>query len=287
MYRKTLCCVVAGWMMLLPDVGFAWDSPRTSCAGPSPCNCPDGTHPMADCNQDCYSLCGLNSGGGSGGISPDVEMARQLGSILGKALANSIKGNAEEAARREKEAAELKRQQDIQNELRKQEEMLRQEQATQRLLGELKGTETSGELGLKLDSDSGLELKTGDSSAYAPLNTGGSKPGDGNEQPKSDAYSKGYSDAGGCYSQNAGNYCMSVSNDQQICLADYRAGYASGEKLREQLMNEAFLAGQRAGSNGELANGASDERAQGPCRTEWIQAYNRGHFQGKPHNAQK
>ncbi len=46
-------------------------------------------------------------------------------------------------------------------------------------------------------------------------------------------------------------------------------------------MAEAFQAGLSARTNGELANGASNSGAKGACRTDWIQAYNRGFSGGK------
>ena len=105
---------------------------------------------------------------------------------------------------------------------------------------------------------------------------------------KSSFYSKGYEHASQCISQNAGPACAGVSAEQmQSCLDDYRAGYDVGSRLKTAILSEAFQAGLAAGSNGELANAASDSRSVGPCRTEWIENYNRGHFQGKNEKRRK
>jgi hypothetical protein len=98
----------------------------------------------------------------------------------------------------------------------------------------------------------------------------------------SPAYNKGLEAATQCFSQNAGTACTGLSTDRQAaCLADYRAGYQAGEVRRQQVMGIAFQAGQGAGTRGELANGASDPRAAGPCRVQWIESYYRGYFESK------
>ena len=129
----------------------------------------------------------------------------------------------------------------------------------------------------------GLELMLGDQTVSGPAaNKQSTEKKPNNGKPKSGAYTKGFQDASGCYSQNAGPTCTGAGADQQqACVADYRAGFELGDKQRAMAMQEAYQAGQQAGASGGLANGASDPRAQGPCRTQWIEAYNRGHFQGK------
>ena len=98
----------------------------------------------------------------------------------------------------------------------------------------------------------------------------------------SDFYTKGFEHASQCISQNAGTACSGVAADQQQnCVNDYRAGYESGHRQKVLVLDEAFRIGLGAGTSGALANAASDERAAGPCRTEWIESYNRGYFQGK------
>jgi len=168
------------------------------------------------------------------------------------------------------------------------EEAKRQEATKERLLGEMQGVENTANLQIMDDSGSGeLALMTGDeavSTSVAPPKNSQSKGS--NAKSKSAAYTKGFNDASGCYSQNAGPYCIGASaKQQQACLADYRTGFASGDKQQKLALDEAYKAGQHAGASGELVNGASDPRAQGSCRLPWIEAYNRGHFRGKHANA--
>lgn len=99
---------------------------------------------------------------------------------------------------------------------------------------------------------------------------------------KSNYYSKGFEHASQCISQNAGTACSGVTADQQeACVADYRAGYETGSTQTKLAMHEAYQAGVAAGKTGGLANGASDARADGPCRVEWIKRYNEGYFESK------
>lgn len=140
-------------------------------------------------------------------------------------------------ARRAREAAIAAEQQRRAEEERRAEALRLQELTKQRILSQLKGTEPSAALALKMgDSDPSpdgheLKLKLGDAD---------------NQKPKTDAYNKGFKDASGCYSQNAGLYCMGASADQQqACMADYRAGFELGDKRREIAMQEAYQAGQR------------------------------------------
>jgi hypothetical protein len=105
-----------------------------------------------------------------------------------------------------------------------------------------------------------------------------------NRRPKvgSPGFSKGFEASSQCYSQNAGPACTGLTADQQqACVAGYRAGYEAGDKQRQQVMGEAYKAGTSAGAAGGLDNGASDPRAEGPCRLEWIKTYNRGYIQAK------
>lgn len=109
----------------------------------------------------------------------------------------------------------------------------------------------------------------------------------GTPQDHSAAFNLGFQDASQCTSQNAGPRCAAVTADQQqACLSDYRSGYQVGDKQRQQAMDEAGRIGQVAGASGKPADAASDPRALGPCRTEWIEAYNRGYFKGKNASAQ-
>lgn len=96
-------------------------------------------------------------------------------------------------------------------------------------------------------------------------------------QVKSDSYSKGFEHASQCISQNAGTACVGVSADQsERCVNDYRAGFDSGSKQKKLALQEAFQAGQGAATRGEKDMSFTDQRAQGPCRLEWIDSYKQG-----------
>jgi len=200
--------------------------------------------------------------------------------ILGNAIGQSLRGNPEEDARRQAEqaalAAEQKRQAEIQER--------KKEEARDRLLGKSPdGNASSGLSLMGVEQGPGLELMLGDQTVSGPAaNKQSTKKKPNSEKPKSGAYTKGFKDASGCYSQNAGPSCTDAGADQQqACVADYRAGFELGDKQRAMAMQEAYQAGQLAGARGGPANGAADPRAQGPCRTQWVEIYNRGHFQGK------
>lgn len=216
-------------------------------------------------------------GGSPGGISSGSGLtpSQQLGvGILG-AIINDASRRNEESARQQAEdnarAAEESR--------RAEEEALRRsEEKKDRLLKGMLNVGDSSQLGLMgVETGSGLGLMT-DASAAPPAK--GAPPADKNaNQPKSEAYTKGFEHASRCISQNTASVC--VAGQPQTCAADYRTGYDLGSKQRELVLREAYQAGQSAGARGELSNGGADERAQGPCRLDWIQSYNRGHWQGK------
>ncbi|MHB2026300.1 MAG: hypothetical protein ACYCPQ_06635 [Elusimicrobiota bacterium] len=112
----------------------------------------------------------------------------------------------------------------------------------------------------------------------------GVKPSPG-PKTKPAGYAKGFADASGCFSRNAGRYCAGAdATGQHACLTAYGAGFDLGEIKRKAAMQEAYAAGRQAGGSGKLADGASDARAQGSCRVEWIENYNRGFFQSMPKN---
>lgn len=110
----------------------------------------------------------------------------------------------------------------------------------------------------------------------------------GTPPAKSQHFTKGFEDADGCYPQNAFGHCAAVKPEEQsACTNDYRAGFEVGDKRRVLVMDEAYRAGERAGKTGERNGGFTDARAQGPCRLQWIETYNRGYFQGQHAKASK
>jgi hypothetical protein len=126
----------------------------------------------------------------------------------------------------------------------------------------------------------------------ALLPTPGITPGTGSNSAapsaKSSHFTKGFEDANGCYPQNAFGHCAAAKPEEQsACTNDYRAGFEVGDKRRALVMDEAYRAGERAGRAGERNGGFADTRAQGPCRLQWIETYNRGYFQGQHTEASK
>lgn len=100
-------------------------------------------------------------------------------------------------------------------------------------------------------------------------------------QTMSDSYSKGFEHASQCISENAGPSCSGRTAEQQeTCIADYRAGYFSGNKQKQLTLQEAILVGYGAAMRGEKDGAFTDQRAQGPCRLEWIESYKRGYLKG-------
>lgn len=227
------------------------------------CSCRGGT--SASNMNDAQRQGGCRLPSGSQSSSSSIPSGGSIGTILGTALGQEI-GTAlfgdPAVDARQKAEQELERHRAAEQALKQQDEQ------RSRLLGGMMDIGASQQLGLMgIESSPGLSLMTDSPSA---------------NQARSTAYSKGFEHASQCFSQNAGSSCAGASADQQqACVADYRGGYDSGSRQKELVLKEAYQAGQGAAARGELANGASDARALGPCRTEWIMAYNNGHFGAK------
>jgi hypothetical protein len=238
------------------------------------CVCPGSTKGSGQ------PTCSKGSGGGSSssGATSSGDLGRALGAILGNAIGEALRGDPEADARRNAEAAaQAARAAEAQR--RAEEERFRlEEEKKAKLLGTMMGVSDSPQLGLMgVDSGPGLSLMTDSASAIAP--SAKAVPPAGN---KSSSYTKGFEHASQCISQNSGSACAGVTADQQqACVADYRVGYDLGSKQKKLVLQEAYQAGHSAGARGELANADSDPRALGPCRTDWIMAYNNGHFGAK------
>ncbi len=214
----------------------------------------------------CNSGSGSSSGATSSGGSIGTIIGTEIGKELGKALFGDPEADARRKAEEEQRAEQLRR---------ANEEALRKAEETKtRLLGGMMGVDGSQPLGLMgVEPRTELGLMTDSASATVPT----VKP----VQPavkRSTSYTKGFEHASQCISQNSGSACAGVTADQQqACVADYRGGYDAGSIQRKLVLQEAYQAGQGAAARGELANGASDPRALGPCRTDWIMAYNNGY----------
>lgn len=284
------CARVAGFATLsLMLFGWPYNASYADPTGTSICDLPEyrGT---AEYNKYCSSSGG--SGGSAtasgGGPTPQQQIIQQGVAIsayaLGQELHKAIFGSPEQDARRRAEeavrAAEQKR---------RDEETARQaEETKQRLLGESNGSDSNSLSLMGVEPAPDLQLMTGDESASASAGSDPSKNAPGAAPTKhSEAFNKGFEDASQCYSQNSGARCAGVTADQQqACLSDYRSGYQVGDKQRQQALDEADRVGQTTGASGRPNDAFSDPRALGPCRREWIEAYNRGYLKSKPASAQ-
>lgn len=249
--------------------------PATSFSGDCQCPGKKGYQRTATW-ADCVELCRDKSGGSSSGGSTSAgDLGTALGTFLGNAIVNSLKGDPEAAARRNAEAAaqaaraaEESRAAEEARRTAEEERLRLEDEMKNRLLGNMLNVSDAPQLGL-MGTGSGVGLS---------LMTDSAPPDKGAEKAKSAAYSKGFEHASQCISQNSGSACVGVAADQQqSCVADYRNGYDLGSKQRAVVLQEAYQAGHSAAAQDELANGASDPRALGPCRTDWIMAYNNGY----------
>ena len=135
---------------------------------------------------------------------------------------------------------------------------------------------------LKQEKDAQLEKEAQDSMALLATKKEDPKP----DEKKSAGYQTAFKHATECISRNAGSTCSAGTAEQtHACVVDYNAGYEAGQKSVQIAMKEAFAAGEAAGKSGKLDDGASDERATGGCRTQWIESYSQGHFSGKSKSA--
>jgi len=217
------------------------------------------------------SPCNSGSSKSSSSSSPGGSIGTVIGTEIGKELNKMLWGDPAAEARRKTEEAQRA------EELRRtNEEALRRAEETKgRLLGGMLGVDGSQPLGLMgVEPRSELSLMTDSASVVAPTAKVVSPP----VTKKSTSFTKGFEHASQCISQNSGSACAGVTADQQqACVADYRGGYDSGSIQRKLVLQEAYQAGEGARARGELANGPSDPRALGPCRTDWVMAYNNGY----------
>lgn len=236
------------------------------------------------CDRPSASGGASSSGAPSGGSTPEQQMILNGAQILMPALQqgihDAIYGNPQEAARRAQENAIRRAEQKRRDE----EEARQAEETKKRLLGETNNSDPNSLSLMGVESPRDLQLMTGDEALSAsprPTPSDNRDPSP-SSMPQSNNFKLGFEDANQCYSQNSGARCSGLAGEQwQVCLADYRSGYQVGEKQHRMLLAEAYQVGQNAGSKGELAHAASDPRALGPCRTQWIESYNNGYLKGK------
>lgn len=94
------------------------------------------------------------------------------------------------------------------------------------------------------------------------------------------AHQRGYKEAMGCVSQNAGNACTAstTAQDSLACMQSYQAGYAAAVGFRDSLLQGVETSGRLDKQNGQ-GRGATPINPQldAGCRIESLQAYNRGY----------
>jgi hypothetical protein len=155
------------------------------------------------------------------------------------------------------------------------------EEAKRRLLGEMKGVDTT-DLSLKgIGDDSDLKLKTGDemaSLAPKPAQLTPVPDADPKKSPRTAAFLKGKKDASDCLSQNAGGYCVGLSPaDTMTCTNDYHGGYAYGERAAKDVLFLTWKLGvadrQAKRKYNGLATGVG-----GTCGVHAVEAYSSGFF---------
>ncbi len=242
---------------------------------------------------------GSSSSGGSGQRPEQIIINELIKGILNGSTTNRAEDDARAAEQRrlseeqaaeqkrlaEQQAAEQKRKaeqrvavQKRQAEEQASEENRRSEEARNRLLGASKDTGLSL---MNVEGSSGLQpmnASAGAASGLKPM-TGQGQNSKGS-RTKAYGYGRGFEHASQCFSQNSSVCTAAPADQQQTCIDDYRAGYSAGDKKRLVVMEEAFRAGERDGGKDTRNSSFADPRAEGPCRVNWIESYDRGYFQG-------
>ncbi len=95
----------------------------------------------------------------------------------------------------------------------------------------------------------------------------------------SQAFNQGFEHASSCISENSGTAC--AGSTSPTCHSDYKAGFSAGNIKYKLIMQQAFQEGKAAGAKKEPMNGGASANAEGPCRYQWIQQYNKGHWAGR------
>jgi len=210
---------------------------------------------------------------------------------------------AEQRRQADEQAAQRRRQAEEESARQAAEKDRQAEESRDRLLGKnadpsglsLMGVDPSSDLKL-LSADQQSNASNGNSSSGLQLmiddqqtSASGRNPSSGKKGSRAKAYgyTKGFEHASQCFSQNSTVCSGAPADQQQTCIDDYRLGYTAGDKRRVMAMNEAFRVGEEAGKNDKKDTSFNDPRAQGPCRVQWVESYNRGHFQGKQSRAQR
>lgn len=95
------------------------------------------------------------------------------------------------------------------------------------------------------------------------------------------AWSKGREDARGCYPQNGHGYCSGAGGDYASCSDGYAAGFNDGAGVRDQVLERAYQLGRADAAAGRENASFDHPEARGSCRIQWVEHYDRGHFDGR------
>lgn len=255
-----------------------------ACGAAPWCPCPGGANAgrCLGSYATCEEACGLTrrggaGGGGGAGFTPQQQMLlngmQMMMPSIQQGIHNAIYGDPAAKAREEAE----RRAREAQERRVREENERRFAEKKARVLGQMDGG--SGSLAFKDDDEPA-------SSASAPAGKLAFKDDDApaapakDAKPRSQEFQKGYDAASRCGSQNAGPACAGVSAAQtEKCVSDYRAGYDVGAKELKAALDRAARKGAEAAGGGRPNGAASEPEADGDCRTQWVEAYNRAYFQ--------
>ena len=287
--------------------GVARATPECGTAGM--CQCPSEWRCYVP-GRSCEEICGLSGGGrggsgsGGGGLTQQQQLLMRGFQLM---LNSAMSSDPQAKARQEAEEAREKARQRAEAERSRQEKERRFAERKAQILGQLSGG--SGKLSFKDDEESPaaappspqapdapetpsaapaaatrLAFKD-DEAAAAPATPQPKQP---DPRFKNPTFSKGYDAASRCFSANSGPACAgSAADKMDVCLNDYRAGYEVGRKTAQAALDLAARKGEGAAMSGQANNAASDPDANGDCRTQWVEAYNRGYFQAAHSAARK
>ncbi len=94
------------------------------------------------------------------------------------------------------------------------------------------------------------------------------------------AWQRARTDALSCSPSNGHGYCSGAGGDYASCQDGYARGFQDGAGARDLRLQRAYDIGHTHGAAGEENVAFNHPDASGSCRIQWVQEYNRGHFDG-------
>ena len=98
------------------------------------------------------------------------------------------------------------------------------------------------------------------------------------------AWQRARMDAVSCSPSNGHGYCSGAGGDYASCQDGYARGFQDGAGARDLRLQRAYDLGHAQGAAGEENVAFNHPDASGSCRIQWVQEYNRGHFDGAQAN---